>query len=74
MRVNKFKNQSITLSDGSTKLTAVRAGNFIVFSGSITGEHRIHVMSSPARVQAHWSGYVQNAWDAAALAAQGGKS
>ena len=65
MRVNKFKDQSITLTDGSV-ITAVRGGNFITFSGSRTGEHRLHVMSSPARVQAHWFGYVQAALDAQA--------
>tara|TARA_R100001460_G_scaffold25765_2_gene51925 strand:+ start:439 stop:660 length:222 start_codon:yes stop_codon:yes gene_type:complete len=73
MRIHKFKDESITLSDGLTKLTAVRDGDFIIFSGAITGEHRINVMSSPARVQAHWSGYVQNAWFAAARAAQRGQ-
>ena len=64
MRVNKFKDQSITLSDGSV-ITAIRARNFIWFSGSRTGQHRIHVMSSPARVQAHWFGYVEAAAEAA---------
>tara|TARA_B100001059_G_C17785883_1_gene557048 strand:- start:330 stop:539 length:210 start_codon:yes stop_codon:yes gene_type:complete len=64
MRVAKFKDQSQTLCDGSV-ITAVRDGNFITFSGSRTGEHRLHVMSSPARVQAHWFGYAEAAAEAA---------
>jgi len=47
------------------ELRATRKGELIHFSGSATGDHSLHApSSSPARIQAHWMGYLKNSQDA----------
>jgi len=53
--------------DNGVELLAVEDEDTITFSGSPTGVHRISADSSDERIDAHWSGYVQNAARAAGL-------
>jgi hypothetical protein len=65
----------LTFVDVGGNEHALRAsveGEWIEFSGSITGSHRVAAegsISSTARVYAHWTGYVENATRAADKAA-----
>lgn len=52
--------------DNGVELLAVEDEQGVTFSGSSTGEHRIEDHGDE-RIDAHWSGYVQNAARAAGL-------
>ena len=54
----KIKRSRIVMSgDNEQALFMIEKGGCLVFTGSLTGDHRILADSSPERIAAHWDGY-----------------